>query len=112
MQTYGMSLYEAMGGAYPAPLVASLVRQMPQGCRWRVSYDPDAAWTLEAQLLAGILNNLRGMIWGLSDKDERGPEPEPVGPSWMRDRKPRGMAMTAAELMEKLGKARRAVDDG
>lgn len=112
LQTYGLMLDEAMGGAYPATLVASLVYQMPQDCRWRVSYDKDAAWTLDRQLQAGILNNLRALIWGLSDKDERGPEPEPVGPSWATRRANPMMAMTITELMEQLSRPRRGASDG
>ena len=102
-----MRLDEAMEGRFPAPLVASLAWQLPQDCRWRVSYERDAWWTGDRQLMAALVNSLRGLIWGLSDRDGRGPEPEPIGPSWVTGQRSRGMAMPADELMERLSSRRR-----
>lgn len=115
METYGINLDEAMEGAYTAPFVASLAMQLPQDCRWRVSYDSDAWWTGDRVLAANLVNNLRGLIWGMSDRRRRGPEPKPIGPSWMRgNRKAQALAMTSAELMERLGRPRhgREGEDG
>lgn len=110
MSAYGVCL-DTAPDCYPAPFVAALAAQLPQDCRWRVSYDADCAWTLELQLQAALVNSLNGLIWGLADKKRRGPAPKPVGPSSAR--KPRGrslpaVAMTREQLVEELAKPRKA----
>ena len=54
MQTYGVCIDHAMDGGYPAPFVAALADQLPQSCRWRVSYDMDAWWDGDRMLQAVI----------------------------------------------------------
>lgn len=114
METYGICLDEAMDGGYSAPFVASLCMCMPQDCRWRVSYDKDMWWTGDRMLQAALVNALNGLIWGLSDKDKRGPEPKPIGPSWAIDkgRKVPAKAMRRDELLEILARPRVQVGSG
>lgn len=113
METYGIVLDEAMEGRYGATFVASLTSQLPSSCRWRVSYDRDSWWDAERMLLASLVNNLRGLIWGMSDRSARGPEPTPVGPSWATGVRQRGgMAMAAGDLMRALSLPRRGAPDG
>lgn len=108
METYGIDLDEAMEGAHSAPFVASLAMQLPQDCRWRVSYDGDMWWTGDRMLLAALANALNGLIWGLSDKRKRGMPPRQVGPSWATDRgrKAPAMAMDRDRLVELLSRPR------
>lgn len=113
MEAYGVCLDEAAEGRWGAAFVASLTDQLPTSCRWRVSYERDAWWDADRMLTASVLNNLRGLIWGLSDKERRGPEPEPVGPAWAKGvRRPRAVAMDAGSLMRELAKARGGDGDG
>lgn len=112
MQTYGVCLDEAMEGRYTAPFVASLALQLPQDCRWRVSYDRDLWWTGDRMLAANLLNQLMGLIWGLSDKGTRGQQPKPVGPSWARgERKSTAVVMTPRQLLAELRKPRRGEEN-
>lgn len=109
MQTYGICLDEAMGGRYGAPFVASLAEQLPQDCRWRVSYDKDAWWTADRLLAAALVNNLRGLVWGMADKSSRGPEPRQVGPAWAMGRRvQRCVAMDREALVRELARPRTA----
>lgn len=104
---YGIDLDDAMGGAHSAAHVAALVRHLPSDCALRTSNDEDAAWTLEAVLLAGILNSLNSLIHGLGGK-KRGKRPKLIGPSYMRG-KPEKLptrAMTSGQLMEILNRPR------
>ena len=110
METYQVCLDEAMEGRYSAAFVASLADQLPTSCRWRVSYDRDAWWDAERLIAAATLNNLRGLIWGLSKEDKRGPEPEPVGPSWAKRGKAKDVAMDAETLMSMLSRPRKGAD--
>lgn len=107
METYHVCLDEAMEGRYGATFVAALADQLPTSCRWRVSYDKDAWWNAERLIAAATLNNLRGLIWGLSKKEDRGPEPEPIGPSWAKQGKAKDVAMDAATLMSRLSRPRK-----
>ena len=109
-QHYGVDIDHAMEGGHTAEHVAALAVQLPSDARIRVAYDKDAMWTLEHVLLASLLNNLRGLIWMLGDKRKRGPEPQPVGPSWMTKGKMRTLesrVLTIDKLMEELSKPRR-----
>lgn len=107
METYRVCLDEATEGRYGPSFVASLAAQLPSSCRWRVSYDRDAWWDGERLIAAATLNNLRGLIWGLAKKEDRGPEPEPVGPSWAKPGKAKDVAMGASALMERLSRPRK-----
>lgn len=110
METYGIRLDEAMGGALPVELVAVLAEQLPQSCRWRVSYDRDAWWNGDRVLQAALVNSLNLLIWGMADKAKRGPAPRRVGPSWMAGDSSRtlpAVAMGRDELLAELSKPRR-----
>ena len=91
--------------------MAALVAHMPQGeSALYAAIDPDAAWTRGQVLLAWLVNDLNGLLWGMSDPKTRGPAPQPIGPSWMK-RKPTHSvevrAMGVDELMRELSKPRR-----
>lgn len=104
-----------MRGGHEAPHVAALVSQLPQSSRLAAAADPDNAWTLEAVMLAAIFNNLQAWQWAQLDRRRRGPMPERVGPSWMRDpgrRKVDAKVMTVAQLMRELRKKRKGVQHG
>lgn len=110
MENYGVCLDEAMEGRYGAPFVAALADQLPQSCRWRVSYDDDAWWDGDRLLQASLVNALRGLIWGMSDKVKRGPKPKPIGPRWAVEGKARTLAATAMpreELLRQLSLPRK-----
>lgn len=114
MGCYGVCLDAAMEGAYQPAFVAALVVQMPTSCRWRVSYDEDAWWDGDRMLMAAIANSLRGLVWGMSDRDRRGPAPTPIGPRSAREggRRVRALVMTREQLVAELRKPRREADDG
>lgn len=106
---YGIDLDHARAGLHTPSHVAALVAQLPPGARVRVAYDADAAWTLDAVLMASVRNSLNSLIWGMSDKKTRGPAPAPVGPSWMTRGAVRSLparAMAVDELLEALGRER------
>lgn len=106
---YGIDLDHAMAGEHSAGHVAALVAFLPSDANLRRAADGDAAWTLEATLMASILNSLNLLIWAMSDQRKRGPKPQLVGPSYMSATKSTVPArtMTIDELMEELGKPRR-----
>lgn len=110
-EVYGLDLDAAIGsGMQPGP-VAALAVQLPPGSRVRVAEDPDAWWTGERILLAGIINSVRSLMWGMADKKKRGRPPEPIGPSWAKGRgggtrKLAAVAMTREELLEHLSRPR------
>lgn len=115
METYGICLDEAMGGRYGAPFVASLAEQLPQDCRWRLSYEPDAWWTGDRLLMAALVNSLRGLVWGMADRSKRGPRPAQVGPKSMvggASRKASAVAMDPAALMRAISRPRKEGCDG
>lgn len=115
MEVYGICLDAAMDGAYPAPFVAALAYQLPQDCRWRVSYDKDAWWTGDRLLMASIANALRGLVWGMADRRKRGPMPKQIGPRGTGGRTLGRQPMSVAGLLERLSRPRRRrkeVDDG
>lgn len=109
METYGISLDAATEDMEPAS-VAALAWQLPQDCRWRVSYDKDMWWTGDRLLAAALVNGLYGLIWGMSDKKSRGPKPKQVGPSRPRGRKQPCVAMTPDELLKRLALPRKGGD--
>ena len=112
METYGICIDHAVDGGYPAPFVAALADQLPQSCRWRVSYDMDAWWDGDRMLQASLVNTLRGLVWGMSDKKKRGPAPKPIGPKWALKGAVKtlpAVAMTREQLLAELAKPRKAV---
>lgn len=79
---------------------------LPSNARCRVSADKDNAWSLEADLLASILNSLNGLMWSMGGA-KPGQEPKLVGPSWMvKHKAANSIVMTAEELMAELSKPR------
>lgn len=109
-QYYGIDLDAAMEGAHTAYHIAALLQGMPKDSRVNRAYNPDAAWTLEATLMAAILNNLRGFIWGMSDKRKRGKMPDMVGPSYMAEKNKVTLparVLPIEKLLEELEKPRR-----
>ena len=114
MEVYGLAIHQAES-EHPAEFVAALAMQLPEGCRWKVAEDPDAWWTGERLLMAGLLNNLRSLIWGMADSKKRGAPPKPTGPKWAVKGKSRSLAMTAMsreELVLELSKPRKEAADG
>lgn len=105
---YGIDLDDAMGGAHSAAHIAACVRYLPSDCALRTSNDEDAQWTLEAVLMAGILNSLNSLIYGLGSKKGRGKRPKLVGPSFMRGKQDKlpARAMTSEQLLEILNRPR------
>ena len=90
--------------------ISALVANMPPGeSRLYAAIDPDNGWTAEQVLLARLVNDFDRFMWGMADKKSRGPEPKPIGPSWMREpmRKLEARTMSIDELMEELAKPRR-----
>ena len=115
MEVYGLNLWAAMDSDMEPGFVAAPSVQLPPGCRWRVAHDPDAWWTGERMLLAGILNDQRGLIWGLADHKKRGAPPKLIGPSTLAKdgaRKLAAIVMSRDELLEALSRPRKEVDDG
>lgn len=103
-----------MRGAHSAPHVAALVHQLPPSSRLSLLQDADNAWSLDAIMLAAIFNSVQLWQWAKLDRRHRGPMPEKVGPSWMRQkgRKLDAQVMTIERLMKELGKKRREVEHG
>lgn len=102
---YGIDLDHAMAGEHSAGHVAALMAHLPSDASVKRSQSADAAWTLEASMLALTYNLLTAVIYALGGK--KGKLPEQVGPSWMKaDPKAPARAMTIDELMEQLAKPR------
>lgn len=115
MEVYGLNLFAAMDSGVEPGFVAALSVQLPPGSRVRVAMDPDEWWTGERLLMAALVNNLRGLIWGMADKKKRGPEPKPIGPASVvkgSERKLAMVAMSREQLLEELAKPRKGADDG
>ena len=106
---YGIDLDHAMAGEHTAAHVAALAAGLPSDALVRQAIDPDAAWTLEAVLLADLRNMFAMFSWGLGNPRKRGAKPKRIGPSWMRSRmrKLASTAMTVEELMAELRKPRK-----
>lgn len=113
-QYYGIDLDHARRGVHSPNHIAWLVIELPNDARCRVVENNDAAWTLDAVVLAGIFNRLNALIYGMSDKRSRGNPPPMLGPSWMTDSKNTkslpARVMPASELLEILSMPR-GVDD-
>ena len=84
------------------------------GSRVLYELNPDSFWTLENILQATLINDLRWFAYVLGGS--KGAEPERIGASWMK--KPKNtrnmdaMAMPIDELMERLARPRKGVNDG
>lgn len=109
---YGIDLDRAMAGEHSAGHVAALAYHLPNGSILKGAIDPDAGWSRNDILAAMLVNDLNALIYGLSDRKSRGPEPSRVGPSWMtkgnkHTRKMEARAMSVEKLMETLNKPRR-----
>ena len=106
---YGIDLDHAMGGEHTPYHIAELVRFLPHDGSIGRAYDEDAAWSLDRTLVAMLVNSLNALIWGMGDKSKRGPQPDRVGPSYMRFKKRtlEAQAMPIEQLMEILSRERR-----
>lgn len=107
-QYYGINLDDALGGACSVVHLSALVENLPQDARIFAKPGEDAAWTLEAILLADVRNHLAMILWVLGGGKNK-PKPQLVGPSWMRKdntRKLDAQVMTIEELMTELAKPR------
>lgn len=101
-----------MCGGHSAQHVAALVRCLPSTSRLGIIQDADNAWTLDSIMLAALFNSFQAWQWSQADRKRRGPMPERVGPSWMRNpggRKLDAQVMTITQLMRELRKERREV---
>ena len=110
MESYGVCLDAAMDGGLPPEFVAALAAQLPQDCRWRISYERDAWWTGDRILMASLQNALTGLIWGMADPKRRGPRPQLVGPKWLVDPRTRtvpALVFSKEKLLEQLSRPRR-----
>ena len=108
-RVYAIDWDEARAGGHTVRHMAALVACLPPDACLRAAVNPDAMWTLEPQLLAGIYNALSGLIWGMGDRRHRGPRPRPIGPSWVTNGGTRTLesrAMTVDQLMAELCKPR------
>lgn len=106
---YGINLDDALGGACSIVHLAALANNLPQESASNVALNPDAAWTLEATVLADLRNHLAMLMWGMDDKKRRGRKPKRIGPSWMTKetmRKLEARTMTIDALMKELSKPR------
>lgn len=102
---YGIDLDHAMAGEHSAGHVAALIAHLPSDSAvWR-SKSQDAAWTLEASMLALTYNLLTAVIYAVGGK--KGKLPDQVGPSWMKtEPKAPARAMSIEELLGELSKPR------
>lgn len=110
-QHYGIDLDHAMAGKHTPNHLGALIRFLPSNSNLAQSHNQDASWTRMETIQASLLNNLRGLIWGLSDKKTRGPEPTPLGPSWLTAAKVRSLptrTLPIDELLEQLERPRSA----
>ena len=66
----------------------------------------------DRMLQASLVNALRGLVWGMSDKKKRGPAPKPIGPEWALKGVVKtlpAVAMAREQLLAELAKPRKAV---
>lgn len=108
-QFYSLNL-EGMGRTYTTFHAASLLTQLPEGSRVARALDPDAAWTMDRQLLAVIANDLNWLVWSQTKDGQKGRrKPKPIGPKGEqkakdKGRKLKGMSMTSDELLAELAR--------
>ena len=109
-QYYGIDLDAAMRGGESPRRMAALLMQLPQESRTYRKEDKDAIWTADRQLQAVLINQLAGLMWGMSDPKRRGAKPQPIGPEAFRKGRMRSLparSMPIGELLEELSKPRR-----
>ena len=90
--------------------MAALVACLPSDCAVNRARSGDAKWTLEAQLLAYLVNQINDLLYGMSDPKRRGKRPDLIGPEFMRNARSRTLdaqVMTIDQLMAELSKPRR-----
>jgi len=106
---YNIDLDHAIAGQHRPLHVAALVKHLPSDAHIYRADNPDAAWTLEAIMLADLRNMLAAYFWSMADKRKRGSRPKRIGPSWMRDkaRTLEASVMTIDELKTALSKPRK-----
>lgn len=97
-----------MSGEHTPHHIAELVRYVPQDSALRETGNEDAGWNLDRTLLAMILNSLNLLMWGMSDKNKRGAQPEAILPPSMKHKSRRldAQVMRIDELMEILSRER------
>lgn len=111
---YGLCL-DGMGRDFSTIHAAALVVQLPEGSRVRSAYRPDAVWTVDRSLMAGVLNALNFIAWTKTRDGQRNRNrPVPVGPAAdaARGRKAPATAMTVGELRTALAEPRKEVSHG
>ena len=99
-----------MRGEHTPHHIAELVRFLPSDSALRASVDIDKGWNLESKLTAMLLNSLNLLIWGMSDKNKRGAQPEKVLPPSMKKKHDKTLAaqtMTVKQLTAILALERR-----
>lgn len=110
-QYFGIDLDAAIDGKHKPTHIAALVSQLPRGARLLVCVDSDARWSLTDVLLAILVNNFNGFVWGMSDKRKRGNKPELIGPSYLTEKTKKSLparVLPINKLLEELNKPRRA----
>jgi hypothetical protein len=79
---YGLNLYDmGLDGAETTPDVlraAVLCAQLPPTCRVARAETPDAAWGVESQLLRVLEYDLQCVLYALSKRGAKKPEPLPL----------------------------------
>jgi hypothetical protein len=92
-------------------VAADLAAELPLGSRFVGALNPEASWTLDQCLLAGILNAVRGLTWGLGGG--KGKRPKPVEPP-RKKRNEHGeyVSLSTREVQEMLNHKRTEVKHG
>ena len=106
---YSIDIDHAMSGAHTAEHIAALVACFPTDALTYRAANSDASWTRDQIILAELRNMLARFIWGFGDPKKRGPEPKPIGPSWMTEERMKALdsrTMTIDELKAELSKPR------
>lgn len=109
-QYYGIDLDHAMAGEHAATHIAALVCQLPIDARIRIANNQDNLWTFTDTLIAAVANRLGSILNAL------GGDVEPIGPAYAMGREGgsgrivQAVAMTRAELDERLSRPRIALE--
>jgi hypothetical protein len=98
-----------MSGEHTPHHIAQLIHFLPSDSNIARAFNPDAEWNTERTLLAMLVNSLNLFMWSMGDKNKRGPQPQRIGPSYMRlkTRTLDAQSMPIDELMRKLSLERR-----
>lgn len=89
--------------------MAALCANLPLGSSLLSEYDADASWTRDQALMALLVNHMKALMYSMTPKKDRGPEPQMVGPSYMTEGQRRSLearAMPTDELLRALAKPR------